>query len=194
MDTLQLTKILNNIPVKGQVCAKDLLPDKKSLDEKAYIINTDNSTDPGEHWVAVYFRGDQAIFFDSYGFPPEEDYILPFIQRNARRWIQNTEPLQSPWSKTCGMWCIYIIHQLNKGLDLKKAIHEELYGTGEDLYQNDRDIEMWFSLNYARLILSKSGGIPMTPPDFLFKHRVQVCKCLRYTHCLSQKYPMYLML
>ena len=60
------------------------------------------------------------------------------------------------------MWYIYIIHQLNKGLDLKKAIHEELYGTGEDLYQNDRDIEMWLCLNYARLILSKSGGIPMT--------------------------------
>ena len=38
------------------------------------------------------------------------------------------------------MWCIYIIHQLNKGLDLNTAIHQELYGTGEDLYQNDRDI------------------------------------------------------
>ena len=44
------------------------------------------------------------------------------------------------------MWCIYIIHKLNKGLDLNTAIHQELYGTGDDLYQNDRDMEMWLTI------------------------------------------------
>ncbi|MCG8075025.1 MAG: hypothetical protein JAY75_02135 [Candidatus Thiodiazotropha taylori] len=188
MDTYELRKILYHMPVNGDVCAKDLLPEKKPLDVKAYIINTDNSDEPGEHWVALYFRGNQAIFFDSYGMSPEEDYILPFIKRNSRSWIQNTEPLQSPWSKNCGRWCIYIIHQLEKGLDLKKAIHGELYGTGEDLYQNDRDIDRWFCANYVKVIDAQST------PNFLFKHRIQVCKCLRNTHCLSKKYPMYLML
>ena len=43
MDNLQLTKILNNIPVKGQVSAKDLLPDKKPLNEKAYIRKLNRS-------------------------------------------------------------------------------------------------------------------------------------------------------
>ena len=37
------------------------------------------------------------------------------------------------------------------------AIHQELKGTGKDLYQNDRDIDMWFSLNFGRVILSKEG-------------------------------------
>ena len=60
------------------------------------------------------------------------------------------------------MWCIYIIHQLNKGLDQNTAIHQELYGTGDDLYQNDRDIGMWFSYNYARVILSQNGMRRMT--------------------------------
>ena len=95
------------------------------------------STYPGEHWVAIYFRRDQVIYFDSYGRPPEEQYVLPFIERNSTRWVHNTKCLQSPWSKVCGMWCIYIIHQLNKGLDLNTAIHQELYGTGDDLYQNE---------------------------------------------------------
>ena len=156
MNTVELIKVINNIPVKGEVCAKDLLPEKKPLDMKAYIVNTDISTDPGEHWVAIYFRRDQVIYFDSYGRPPEEQYVLPFIERNSSRWIHNKECLQSPWSKVCGIWCIYIIHQLNKGLDLNTAIHQELYGTGDDLYQNDRDIEMWFIYNYARVILSKN--------------------------------------
>ena len=133
-------------------------------------------------------------YFDSYGRPPDEQYVLPFIERNSTRWIHNTECLQSPWSKTCGNWCIYIIHQLNKGLDLNTAIHQELYGTGEDLYQNDRDIEMWFIYNYARVILSKNGMRRMAPPDFLFKHRIQTCKCHNYSHHLSKKYPKYNML
>ena len=28
-------------------------------------------------------------------------------------------------------------------------------------------------------------------PDRVFEHRIQSCKCLRYTNCLSKKYPMY---
>ena len=71
MDTIQLTRLLNNIPVKGEVCAKDQLPEKKSLETKAYIVNTDLSEDVGEHWVAVYFRGNRAIYFDSYGMSPD---------------------------------------------------------------------------------------------------------------------------
>ena len=122
MNTVELIKVINNIPVKGEVCAKDLLPEKKPLDMKAYIVNTDISTDPGEQWVAIYFKRDQVIYFDSYGRPPEEQYVLPFIERNSSRWIHNKECLQSPWSKVCGIWCIYIIHQLNKGLDLNTAI------------------------------------------------------------------------
>ena len=55
MNTVELIKVINIIPVKGEVCAKDLLP-KKPLDMKANIVNTNISTDPGEHWVAIYFR------------------------------------------------------------------------------------------------------------------------------------------
>ena len=113
------------------------------------------------------------------------------FKKNSTRWIHNKECLQSPWSKVCGMWCIYFIHQLNKELDLNTAIHQGLYGTGDDLYQNDRDIGMWFSYNYTRVILSQNGMRRMAPPDFLFKHRMQTCKCHNYLHHLSKKYPMY---
>ena len=194
MNTYELTSLLNRAPqlkhLHGQVCAKDLLPKEKPLDVKAYVINTDTSDKPGEHWVAIYFRNNnEAIYFDSYGLPPLEDYILPFIQRNARHWIYNNELLQSPWSRVCGMYCINILDQLGRGLDLKTAIHEQLYGTGEDPYQNDRYVEMWFSLNYGQLYKDIYRGI--TP---LWKPRVQFCECLKYTHCLSQKFPMYTML
>ena len=184
--TYELTSLLNRASqlkhLHGQVCAKDLIPEEKPLDVKAYIINTDTSDKPGEHWVAIYFRNNnEAIYFNSYGLPPQEDYILPFIQRNARHWIYN---------KTCyRVHGVESVDQLGRGLDLKTAIHEQLCGTGEDPYQNDRDVEMWFSLNYGQLYKDIYRGI--TP---LWKPRIQFCKCLKYTHCLSQKFPMYTML
>ena len=107
MNTVELIKVINNIPVKGGVCAKDLLPEKKPLDMKAYIVNTDISTDPGEHWVAFYFRRDQVIYFDSYGRPPEEQYVLPFLERNSTGWIHNTENLQSMEQS---MWNVVYLH------------------------------------------------------------------------------------
>ena len=168
MNTVELIKVINNIPVKGEVCAKDLLPEKKPLDVKAYIVNTDISTDPGEHWVAIYFRRDQVIYFDSYGRPPEEQYVLPFIERNSSRWIHNKECLQSPWSKVCGMWCIYIIHQLNKGLALNTAIHQELYGTGDDLYQNDRDMFVCLFCCFTSHVNSYGHCVPVSSLNHTF--------------------------
>ena len=100
MNTYELTSLLNREPqpkhLHGQVCAKDLLTEEKPLDVKAYIINTDTSDKPREYWVTIYFRNNnEAIYFDSYGLLTQEDYILPFIQRNARHWIYNKEMLQS---------------------------------------------------------------------------------------------------
>ena len=108
MNTVELIKVINNIPVKGEVCAKDLLPEKKPLDMKAYIVNTDISTDPGEHWVAIYFRRDQVIYFDSYGRPPDEQYVLPFIERNSTRWIHNTECFTESMEQN--MWNLVYLH------------------------------------------------------------------------------------
>ena len=76
MNTVELIKVINNIPVKGEVCAKDLLPEKKPLDMKAYIVNTDISTDPGEHCV--------------YLLQKRSSYLLRFIWKTTRRAICST--------------------------------------------------------------------------------------------------------
>ena len=47
MNTVELIIVINNIPMKGQVCAKDLLPETKPLDIKVYFVNSDISINPG---------------------------------------------------------------------------------------------------------------------------------------------------
>ena len=77
MNTVELIKVINNIPVKGEVCAKDLLPEKKPLDMKAYIVNTNISTDPGEH-------------LGGYLLQERSSYLLRFIWKTTRRAICST--------------------------------------------------------------------------------------------------------
>ena len=71
--TEELTAILNWPLLKSlhvQVCANDELPlGKKPLQAKAFIVNTDLARDPGQHWVALYCKGNKAIHFDSHGLP-----------------------------------------------------------------------------------------------------------------------------
>ena len=36
---------------------------------RAYIVNTDPSSEPGQHWLAMCTQGNQCKTFDSYGLP-----------------------------------------------------------------------------------------------------------------------------
>ena len=43
-----------------------------------YVVNTDDSDQPGKHWLVVYISDDAYGFFDSYGRPPSS---FPVIQQ-----------------------------------------------------------------------------------------------------------------
>ena len=35
--------------------------------DRAYVINLDEYTDVGTHWIVLYFRNIKVIYFDSFG-------------------------------------------------------------------------------------------------------------------------------
>lgn len=97
------------------------------------ICNSDKSTNPGEHWLALYlpaphrdtrlataasashitknnirnFRS--CYYFDSYGFMPTNEYIINFIKKNTREMYWNRHQLQSYHSYTCGEYCCMFV-------------------------------------------------------------------------------------
>lgn len=77
MDTYTLQNTLNTHYPKlnGVVCAKDELS-KIIGYRKAYIINTDPSTKPGQHWVSIYYLGNSAFYFDSFGYQNNIEYEI----------------------------------------------------------------------------------------------------------------------
>lgn len=93
------------------------LPTKASMYPCAYVVNTDDSSKPGRHWVACYASSQHAPleFFDSYGKPPSAypDIRLPSVQRRVRRFT--TVSFQSPRSVVCGHYCVYYISKRAAG-------------------------------------------------------------------------------
>ena len=72
MNSLQIERLLKNDSktkiVFKKVCAFDQL--EKPTFRSAYVINSDPSTEPGKHWIAVYFdKHGRGEYFDSYALP-----------------------------------------------------------------------------------------------------------------------------
>ena len=92
------------------VYSADTLPHMIQYYPSCYVVNTDESTDAGEHWVCIYFNSNQdAEFFCSFANSPYfyDKCILSFVERNCRSWVCNVKRLQSSLSTVCGQYCIF---------------------------------------------------------------------------------------
>ena len=98
MNTLQIERLLKkdlkSKTIFKKVCALDQL--EKPTFPSAYVINSDPSSEPGEHWVAVYFdkRG-RGEYFDSYGLSPTLIGLKSYMDAySLSGWIYNRKTLQ----------------------------------------------------------------------------------------------------
>jgi hypothetical protein len=86
------------------------------------IFNLNTSKEPGSHWVCWFKRGNEKLYFDSYGLvPPQElvDYLGTPI-------LRNTEQLQNFNQTNCGEFCLYVLKRLSNG-DEFNNIEADLY-------------------------------------------------------------------
>ena len=89
----------------------------------AFVINTDPAHKPGSHWVALYIdHFGSAIYFDFMGLGPFNQAIKTFIKRNSFKLTSNVMTIQSVISTTCGLYCIYFIRQMVRGVKLREII------------------------------------------------------------------------
>lgn len=141
MNTLQLLKALPFTDAGiGGVYPADRVPWSWAR-PCAIIVNTDNHTQPGTHWVAIYLGSNgRGIYFDSFGMPPFDKRIAQRLRRNCRIYEYNEKRIQDISSNVCGQYCIVVLHWLfnNKSL---RAFHK-LFSS--DTKRNDRIIIKMF--------------------------------------------------
>lgn len=101
------------------VYARDRLPRGIIVTPAVYVVNTDASSGPGEHWVCVWIDSfKKCTYFDSFGFPPRHATIARFITRNSVSCQYNNRMLQHPLSYVCGLYVIYFVKKKSRGFGL----------------------------------------------------------------------------
>ena len=88
------------------VCSRDNLP-KTVKNETACTVNLDNYKNTGRHWIALYLKDNEVIYFDSFGVEHIPKEIKRFIEHKNIK--TNIFKIQADNSITCGYFCIGFI-------------------------------------------------------------------------------------
>ena len=109
-------KILN---LDLMVFTRDNLPNK--MKDGVYVINLDEYSDIGTHWIALYVKNNDITYFDSFGVEHIPKEIKAFIKnRNIKT---NIFRIQASDLIMCGCFCIGFINFMLKGKSLAEYIN-----------------------------------------------------------------------
>jgi len=91
---------------------RDALPTKARRNESG-IVNLDDSTGPGTHWVAYAKRGNSAIYFDGFGNlrPPKELERYLGYDTTVR---YNRHSYQTFDQSICGQLCLRFLWEIER--------------------------------------------------------------------------------
>ena len=96
------------------VFSRDNLPNK--IKDGAYVINLDEYSDIGTHWVALYVKNNDITYFDSFGVEHIPMEIIKFIGR--KNVIANIFRIQVYDSIMCEYFYIGFIDSIFKSKSL----------------------------------------------------------------------------
>ena len=110
LTNFEIQMYFQNDPRFNGVYSRDNLPTKIKIG--AYVINLDEQSDIGTHWIALYVNTKTVTYFDSFGVEhiPKE---IKFI--NNKNIIPNIFTIQACDSVMCGYFCIRFSDFMLKG-------------------------------------------------------------------------------
>ena len=121
------------------------------IKDGAYVINLDEYSDIGTHWVALWVNNKNVTYFDSFGVEHIPKEIIKFIEnRNIKT---NIFRIHAYDSIMCGYFCTGFIDFMFKGKSLTD--YTNLFSTN-DFKKNDDTVLKYFMGN---TYLQKWNGI-----------------------------------
>lgn len=126
MFNFEIDEELKNFKCYMGTYSKDTLPiEKIDMRPIAYITNTANKSDPGEHWVALFISvKNVAEYFDSFGFNPICCRIYKFLKLNKiDTLLINRNSLQNIFADTCGKYCTLFVKMRCDNMTFKKFLN-----------------------------------------------------------------------
>lgn len=105
------------------VFAKDTLIDIESP-PKLLVCNTDNVSEPGEHWVLFHIKKNHALFYDPLGkdfshYGSEFSNFVDTWSTSHEICSIRTQPLDS---SLCGVYCLYFAYFRCLGKSMRSIV------------------------------------------------------------------------
>ena len=107
MNTQQLRQYMLLDPYIRQYFGGVISSDKLPLTvhkPRIYIVNTDPSSLPGEHWVTLFIDS-VCEHFDSSGIRPRKDFEN-YLIAHGPNYMFNNQRVQDFKTDTCGLYCL----------------------------------------------------------------------------------------
>ena len=114
----EIQKYYQSEPRFNGVYSRDNLHDKVKYGP--YVINLDQHSDLGTHWIALYILNNEVIYFDSFGVEHIPKEIKNFIRGSIDKFtiVTNIFRIQAYDSVMCGCFCVVFIDFMLKGKSL----------------------------------------------------------------------------
>ena len=100
------------------VFLRNTLP-KRPKKNECGILNLDDTSGNGTHWVAWYKNGKTKYYFDSFGIQPPME-LISYLKSPLH---YNTEEIQPRDQVFCGHLCLYVLKHLSDGEGFQDVIN-----------------------------------------------------------------------
>lgn len=107
-----------NLPTFKGTFMRNNLPNKCRKNESA-IINLDDMTGPGTHWVAYLKKNNEVYYFDSFGNLPPPVELIKYLGSDSHIYY-NFKRYQNYGSVNCGQLSLKFLYNLYNQLNKKK--------------------------------------------------------------------------
>ena len=137
LTNFEIQKYYENEPIFIGFFSRDNMP--KKIRDGAYIINLDEYADAGTHWIALFCKRSEIVYFDSFVVEHVPEEIKESIEnKNIKAnifWVQANN------SVMCGYFCIGFIDFIQAG---KKLTDFTSLFSPNDFKKNDGIILSYF--------------------------------------------------
>ena len=126
------------------VFSRDSLPNQIKKNECG-IVNLDSKIGPGTHWVAYRNSKEKIEYFDPFGLEMPFE-VAQYLHTNDKQIYYSGDEIQDRDSVLCGYWCLYYLHERQKGVSMLDVIHNAEFD------MNNQSINHRFIINYFKNI------------------------------------------
>ena len=139
MNEIEIDNYLLTDPITAPHFRRVVSYDELSGYEKEtgfFVVNLDESTGPGTHWVCLHLNNTRTEYFDSLGNEPKK--LVPFLSNLKCDYIYNIKQLQSNDSDVCGDYCVLFCYLRSRGYTFEQILDS----FSHDLIQNDNLVRL----------------------------------------------------